>query len=304
MNLFLKNNYLSEEMISNQNYSQSNQLYPINTKNNEINLNLKSFFEEKNESEIFEEDNLYFIDPPTLSKTDNNKKEKKIEKIFNITKEKIKYLEIKKRKLLNNKRGRMLKVKTKNKYEKDNGKKYHSKLELDNIIHKMKVFFLKSSMKLINNRYKNYEIKKRKKLKKFLWKIKTNFTHTIKRETNLKFLQIKIKDLFSSELSDKCTKLNKEYNKQKIKELYKKGEPQEVIEILEKTVEQLLKSYINGDYENEGFYIENDLKKEKEKMINNGEDNIDDYIERFLETAKNFGNIFKKKIPRKTKLLN
>jgi len=39
-------------------------------------------------------------------------------------------------------------------------------------------------------------------------------------------------------------------------------------------------------------------------MINNGEDNIDDYIERFLETAKNFGNIFKKKIPRKTKLLN
>ena len=77
MNLFLKNNYLSEEMISNQNYSQSNQLYPINTKNNEINLNLKSFFEEKNESEIFEEDNLYFIDPPTLSKTDNNKKEKK-----------------------------------------------------------------------------------------------------------------------------------------------------------------------------------------------------------------------------------
>ena len=304
MNLFLKNNYLSEEMISNQNYSQSNQLYPINTKNNEINLNLKSFFEEKNESEISEEDNLYFIDPPTLSKTDNNKKEKNIEKIFNITKEKIKSLEIKKRKLLNNKRGRMQKAKTKNKYEKDNVKKYHSKLELDNIIHKMKVFFLKSSMKLINNRYKNYEIKKRKKLKKFLWKIKTNFTHTIKRETNLKFLQIKIKDLFSSELSDKCTKLNKEYNKQKIKELYKKGEPQEVIEILEKTVEELLKSYINGDYENEGFYIENDLKKEKEKMINNGEDNIDDYIERFLETAKNFGNIFKKKIPRKTKLRN
>ena len=73
---------------------------------------------------------------------------------------------------------------------------------------------------------------------------------------------------------------------------------------MEKTVEQLLKAYINGDYENEGFYIENDLKKEKEKMINNGEDNIDDYIERFLETAKNFGNIFKKKIPRKTKLLN
>ena len=69
----------------------------------------------------------------------------------------------------------------------------------------------------------------------------------------------------------------------------------------EKTVEQLLKAYINGDYENEGFYIENDLKKEKEKMINNGEDNIDDYAKKFLETANNFGNIFRKKIPRQKK---
>ena len=158
-------------------------------------------------------------------------------------------------------------------------------------------------MQLINDRYQNYVIKKGKKRKKikFLWKIKTNFTQTIKKEINLKFLKMKIKDLFSSDLSDKCTKLNKEYNKQKIKELYQKNQAQEVIEILDKTVEELLQSYINGDYENEGFYIENDLEKEQEKMINNEEENIDDYAKKFLETAKNFGNIFRKKIPRQKK---
>ena len=36
-------------------------------------------------------------------------------------------------------------------------------------------------------------------------------------------------------------------------------------------------------------------------MINNGEDNIDDYAKKFLETANNFGNIFRKKIPRQKK---
>ena len=302
MNINFKNYYLSEQANSNQNYSQSNQLYPLNAQNFELNLNLKNSFHEKNESEIFGEKYLYFIDASTLSKTDNNKKEKKFEKkIFNITKDKIKLLHRKRPRTLFNKRGRLKKAKNKN--EQNKGKKFHSKSELDNITNKIKVFFIQSSMQLINNRYKNYAIKKGKKGKKikFLWKIKTNFTQTIKKEINLKFLKMKIKDLFSSDLSDKCTKLNKEYNKQKIKELYQKNEAKEVIEILDKTVEELLQSYINGDYENEGFYIENDLEKEKEKMINNGEDNIDDYAKKFLETANNFGNIFRKKIPRQKK---
>ena len=301
MNICPKNYYLCEQLNSNQNCSQPNQLYPFNIQNFELNLNLKSSFHEKNESEVFEEKNRYFIDPSTLSKTDNNKKEKNNKKIFNITKDKIKFLHRKKRRTLINKRGRLKKAKDKN--EQNKGKKFHSKSELDNLTNKIKVFFIQSSMQLINDRYQNYIIKKGKKRKKikFLWKIKTNFTQTIKKEINLKFLKMKIKDLFSSDLSDKCTKLNKEYNKQKIKELYQKNQAQEVIEILDKTVEELLQSYINGDYENEGFYIENDLEKEKEKMINNGEENIDDYAKKFLETAKNFGNIFRKKIPRQKK---
>ncbi len=100
--------------------------------------------------------------------------------------------------------------------------------------------------------------------------------------------------MFSSDLSGKYTNFNKDYNKTIIKELYQKNEANDVIEIMEKTVEELLQNYINGDYEEEGFYIENDLKNEREKMDNNEEKNVDDYTQYFLETAKNFGKILEK----------
>ena len=70
---------------------------------------------------------------------------------------------------------------------------------------------------------------------------------------------------------------------------------------MEKTVEELLNNYINGDYEDDGFFIENDLDKERKKMINNKEEDVDDYTQKFLETAKNFRNIFRNKIPRRKK---
>ena len=70
---------------------------------------------------------------------------------------------------------------------------------------------------------------------------------------------------------------------------------------MEKTVEELLNNYINGDYEDDGFFIENDLDKKRKKMINNKEEDVDDYTQKFLETAKNFRNIFRNKIPRRKK---
>ena len=36
-------------------------------------------------------------------------------------------------------------------------------------------------------------------------------------------------------------------------------------------------------------------------MINNKEEDVDDYTQKFLETAKNFRNIFRNKIPRRKK---
>lgn len=62
----------------------------------------------------------------------------------------------------------------------------------------------------------------------------------------------------------------------------------------------MLENYINGDYADEGFSLEKDLNEEKMKNLK--EEDIDDYIENLLITAKNFGTIFRKKVPRRRKI--
>ena len=233
-------------------------------------------------------------------KNNNKQKEKKTEKIFSIIKDKEKQQHENEIKQFNKKKGRRRKSNHKSIKTKMD-KKYHSKSKEDNMIHKIKVFFIQSTMNFINKRFEDFEMKKGNKKAKLISKIKSKFTQTIKKEPNLQFLNTKIKDLFSSDLSEKCTKLTKDYNKQQIKELYQKNEAKEIIEILEKNVEELLKIYVNGDYASEGFYIENDLNEEKEKMIKNEEEGIDDYAEHFIETARNLGKIFRMKIPRRKK---
>ena len=86
--------------------------------------------------------------------------------------------------------------------------------------------------------------------------------------------------------------------------VYLKNEAKEIISIMNKTVEELLNNYVNGDYKNEGYFIENELNKEKEKMKNQGENDIyiSDYINKFINIARNFGKIFRNKISRRDKI--
>lgn len=231
----------------------------------------------KEESDYFDSSKLYYIDKTTLTNTNNS------DKIFNITKE--------------NKKGRK-KLINKNRNDEKGNKTCHLKSQEDNIMQKIKVIFTKSSMNFLNKRYEEYRIKKGKMKEKFLMKIKPSVGITIKKEGNIRFLNTKIKDLFSSDLSDKCCKFNKDYNKKKIEELYEKNEAITVIEIMEKTVEELMENYVNGDYSNEGFDINIDLNREKEKMEKNGENDIDEYIEKFKISAGQFRKIFERKIAR------
>ena len=274
--------------------SQRNQL---ESSNNDIfdlwvYFNLFPFGEQERDN--FDEDNRYYISPTSYI-TDNDRREN----IFSIFKDKTNRLNNDLKKYQYKQRGR----KKKDEFNKNNNedKNYHSKSKQDNVIHKIKVIFIESTMNFINKRYEVFAAKKGNKNAKFLLRIKSEFTESIQKDTNLLFLNTKIKDLFSSDLSGKYTNFNKDYNKTIIKELYQKNEANDVIEIMEKTVEELLQNYINGDYEEEGFYIENDLKNVREKMDNNEEKNVDDYTQYFLETAKNFGKIFRNKIPRRKK---
>ena len=185
----------------------------------------------------------------------------------------------------------------------DNNKEYHSKMKEDNLIQKIKVVFVNSSMNFINKRHKNYKIKINQKYERLVYKIKSEFAQVIKKDENLKFLQTSIRDLFSSDLSEKYSKQIKDFNRNQIAQLYRDNKEKEVIEILDKTVNCLLNDYAEGKYKDEGFSLDIDLNEIKEKMEKNNEKNINNYIQEYKAKVKDFGNIFEKKISRNRKPL-
>ena len=178
-------------------------------------------------------------------------------------------------------------------------KNYHSKSKEDNMLHKIKVFFIKSSMNFINKRYNNYQTNQGKTKIKCFCKIQSKFVSTIKKEANLEFLNTHIKDLFSSDLSKIYNKLNNNYNKKLIEEIYKENKAKEVIKILDKTVEELIQNYVNGDYKTEGFYIMNELIHDREK--NPDDENNEEYEKKFIERAKDLKTIFENKTAKRKK---
>jgi len=134
----------------------------------------------------------------------------------------------------------------------------------------------------------------------FLKKIKYKYYSSTKKEDNLLFLEFKIKDLFSNEISGYYSEEDKNINKQNIDNFFKNykniKESNELYDILEnKTVEEMLNSYVKGDYKEEGFYLENDLALIEEKSKNKKGVILEKYIETLRETVKNFRKIFEEK---------
>ena len=275
------------------------------SENNDLNLDLPNFdsnyyddiknsknqYNDENSMEDNDYMNAYFI---TKSSTLYKRK-----KIFNIFKEK------KKQKPTIKIIGRKKKIdiSRNGNDDYDNNKEYHSKMKEDNLIQKIKVVFVNSSMNFINKRHKNYKIKINQKYERLVYKIKSEFAQVIKKDENLKFLQTSIRALFSSDLSEKYSKQIKDFNRNQIAQLYRDNKEKEVIEILDKTVNCLLNDYAEGKYKDEGFSLDIDLNEIKEKMEKNNEKNINNYIQEYKAKVKDFGNIFEKKISRNRKPL-
>ena len=96
-------------------------------------------------------------------------------------------------------------------------------------------------------------------------------------------------------------KYDSDYNKKQIEILYQKGEATKVIDILEKKVKDIYTIY-SKDIPVEGFEtLKDDLDVIKKKMEQNGEENIDIYLESYKKIAQNLENIFVSKKPRNNK---
>ena len=183
----------------------------------------------------------------------------------------------------------------------NNTKKEIYRFRYDDEIQKMKGYFLKSLLNFLNYKY-NKIIKLNLNIIywEFLKKIKYEYYRSTKKEDNLLFLKLKIKELFSQEISGYYSEENKNFNKQNINNFLLnynniKGS-NELYDILEnKTVEDMLNSYAKGDYKEEGFYLENDLDIIKQKSKKKEGVILEKYIETLRETVKNFRKIFEEK---------
>ena len=182
-----------------------------------------------------------------------------------------------------------------------NGK--HNKFCYDNIIRKIKASFHNNIFNYINKKYEiHLKSINQKKITKLLQKISPEESKKIKKDDNLRWLSSKLKDVFSANLSSKCSLYDSDYNKRQIDKLYKEAKIQNLIDIFEKTIREMYEIYVN-DIKLDGFEtLEDDLKSLQKKMEKEGEEDIEDYLKEYEYVAQNLEQIFKEKKGRSRKL--
>ena len=122
----------------------------------------------------------------------------------------------------------------------------------------------------------------------------------IKKEDNLKWLNSKLYKVFSEKVSVKCSLYDSDYNKKEIQKLYRENEAKNVINILERSVKEMLNAFIQNKIP--GFdSLNDDIKELKEKMKKNNQENIKEYLIKYRHIALNFESIFINKNSRNNK---
>ena len=172
-------------------------------------------------------------------------------------------------------------------------KRKHDKFQRDNIIRKFKAQFVQNLFNYINLSFNSNQdnIKNKQKPINIIQKINSSETKSISKDSNLKWLNSKIRDIFSQKISSKFVSYEPTHNYKIIQKLYEKKEEQTVLKVMDKTIRQMWIIYVNNDKNNEfpGFNtIENDINK----FRNIGES--EEYIELYISISQNFEMIFNK----------
>lgn len=178
----------------------------------------------------------------------------------------------------------------------------HTKFAEDNIIRKVKINFIEKCRKYINYLYKDY-LKNKNMTFLLLQKINPTQLYIIRKSVNLQWFNLKLKDVFSVEISKRFKLNDKDLNKYNIIKILNENKATEVINVLNTTVKDIYKDYIENK-KKEGFEtLNDDLMRIKSKMIEEKEDeNIEKYLHNYKYIAKNLELIFINKIPRINKV--
>ena len=173
----------------------------------------------------------------------------------------------------------------------------HDKFQKDNIIRRFKVFLMRNIFNYINKSFIINTNKDENNRVNVLQRISSFNSKSISKQDNIKWLNSKIKDVFSENLK-KFICFDLDYNKKLINKVIQEGKEKKTIFILNKTIKEIWIAYINDDKNNDFIGFET-IKYDITKLRKLGE--TDAYINLYINIANNFENIFNEINPRKTR---
>ena len=165
----------------------------------------------------------------------------------------------------------------------------HDKFHKDNLIRKFKVHLLKNIYNFVNSCFLiNANINAKQKIN-VIKKLSSFKIKAISKEDNIKWLDSKLKKIFSENVSSKLTHCQSNFNQNLIQRIYEKGEEKKVIQILEMKVRDIWNIYINNS-DDENFIGFKTLKDDLNYFEQQGESK--EYINEYKNICVKFEDIF------------
>ena len=131
--------------------------------------------------------------------------------------------------------------------------------------------------------------------KNWLKKINPKFSCSIKKNENLKWFSLKVYEVFSNNLSLRYSSQNLDLNKRNIQNLFSLNESSKLKDILNTSIEALYSKYIANEKFGDFKTLDDDLKELEKQMKKSGQEDINEYLNKYRNVAINLKSIFMKK---------
>ena len=162
----------------------------------------------------------------------------------------------------------------------------HDKFSKDNIIKKIMNHFIQSTLNYINEKYNEFLKNNNRRSQPLLHKIINTTSKFVTKKKISKLFKAKARDLFTMDISKRCSRSNPKDNINRIEKLYSQNEAVEVLEILNKSLSELYGEYMNNKIPKYSFE-KNDLDLIKDKNDTKYKKSYQDEAENLINNKNN-----------------
>ena len=161
----------------------------------------------------------------------------------------------------------------------------HDKFSKDNIIKKIINHFIQSTLNYINEKYNEFLKNNNRRSQPLLHKIINTTSKFVTKKKISKLFKAKARDLFTMDISKRCSRSNPKDNINRIEKLYSQNEAVGVMEILNKSLSELYGEYMNNKIPKYNF--QNDLNLIGDKNDTNYKISYQDKARNLINNNKN-----------------